>query len=312
MFLHPAHTDMDQNVVIDLAYIPGSETCFYTVLRSGALSVGDIRTSDIIQWTDRLDMIKPAMMKTTESQYELFISARRSEIKLWDVRGNTLKCVQWYSKHKAESLPIGFDLLNYGKYLATGSDDGCVYIYAVCTGHLVRKIKLGNGHVQSCCAESVDAMSFYVTFNNARCLGVVDTEASDIEHQPTSVEDITEAYGKMAWNAAVSMYTVRLVKHVELLLGDSPYSHNDWFSVLQASQLPESQELLSLITTEYQRQFEVMKPQLNSDLHAYYLRRNHKDSGPKPRITRKSSQGPLVRKDVSSASTLSGRQNPHC
>lgn len=301
LLVHPNHNEMDLNVIMDVTFLPDSETCFYLVQRSNRLSLGDVRTQRLIQWSSAIDMTKPTKIKSAETTHQVFISARRSEIKLWDVRVNTPHCVQFYSQHRAETLPVEFDLLGYGKYLATGSDDGCAYIYATATGRLLRTIKLGHGLVQSCCAESPDSLSFYVSFNNSQCLGVVDTVGADVQCHSASVEEINNAYRANAWNAALGTYTKRLVVHLQHLLGEQPYSRGDWFHVLQTSRDPESQELCALISREYQRQLEAVDSLVSDEIKAC-LRRTENPAESRQSLpsedTRRSSEAPRVRKDT--------------
>ncbi len=274
MFMHPDHGEIELNVLMDLAFLPGSQACFYMMQRSGRLSLADLRCNDLIQWTALLEMSRPSTMKTMESPCQVMISARANEIKLWDIRATPPLCVQHYNQHKSESLPLGFDFLCYEKYLATGSDDGYAYIYETVTGCLVRKIRLGHGQVQSCCAESPDSLSFFASFDNAKCLGLVDTAGSDCGHEYTSTEQIKAAYSKIAWIAAVSKYTERLITQVQHLIGQTPYARDNWLEVLRASEENQSKELLSLVEAEYHSQLQASTPELVQDLNAFYNRKN--------------------------------------
>lgn len=306
MCLHPNYNEIDLNVAMDLAFVPESNTCFYMVQRTSRLSLFDIRVKSMLQWTTLLDMGKPAKIKPLENPYQLLISTRGSQIKLWDIRTFPPACVQIYNKHRSESLPLGFDLLCYGKYLATGSDDSSAYIYDTCTGELVKQVQLGNGHVQSCCAESSDSLSFFVSFNNSRHLGLVDTEGLDIRHEAQSTAQIKDAYSKMAWNTALGKHTGRLVLHIQRLLGGTPYAHDDWLETLRAAEDRESKELLELIEAEYQRQLEATTPVLVKDLSAFFGReKDEPNHGNKAEnqlfvpVKRQSSQAPKVLKEIS-------------
>jgi len=272
MFLHPSHNEMEINVIMDLAFVPGSDSCFYILQRTGRLTIGDLRVRDLIQWTMLLEMTRPSKMKTTENSHQVIVSARGNEIKLWDIRSTPSLCVQKYCQHKSESLPLGFDFLCFEKYLATGSDDGCAYIYETLTGRLVRKIKLGNGQVHSCCAESPDSLSFFASFDNASYLGLIDTEGIVNPHEPKSTEQIKEGYSKMAWSAVLSKYSERLVLQAQHLAGDIPYNHDNWLGVLRASETRESKELLSAVEAQYRAQVDFLVPVLVSDLNACFQR----------------------------------------
>jgi hypothetical protein len=301
MFMHPNHDEMEINVLMDLAFLPGSLSCFYMMQRSGRLSLADLRCNDLIQWTALLGMSRPSAMKTMESPCQVMISARANEIKLWDIRATPPLCVQHYNQHKSESLPLGFDFLCYEKYLATGSDDGYAYIYETVTGCLVRKIKLGHGQVQSCCAESPDSFSFFASFDNARCLGLVDTAGSDCEHEYTSTEQIKEVYNKIALDTTLSKFTQRLVTQVRSLMAGAPYGLNNWLEILRLSDTKESKDLLADIEVEYQHQLEFSTPALVRDLTEFYKQKT-KPLNPKHkqhRGTMRSSLAPKLKKEIS-------------
>ena len=299
MFMHPNHDEMELNVLMDLAFLPESQSCFYMMQRSGRLSLADLRCGGLIQWTALLEMSRPSAMKTMESPYQIMISARANEIKLWDIRATPTLYVQRYNQHKSESLPLSFDFLCYEKYLASGSDDGYAYIYETATGCLVRKIKLGHGQVQSCCAESPDSLSFFASFDNARYVGLVDTAGSDCGHEYTSTEQIKATYSKMAWGAAVSKYTERLVAEVNHLVGLTPHGQDNWLQILRASEENQSKELLSIIEAEYHSQLQASAPALVHDLNTFYNRKNVlKISAKRPFRNRSfSSYAPKIRKE---------------
>lgn len=300
MFMHPNHDEMQINVLMDLAFLPDSQSCFYMMQRSGRLSLADLRCRDLIQWTALLGMSRPSAMRTMESPYQVMISARANEIKLWDIRATPPVCVQRYNQHKSESLPLSFDFLCYEKYLATGSDDGYAYVYETMTGSLVRKIKLGHGQVQSCCAESPDSLSFFASFDNARCLGLVDTEGSDCVHEYTSIEQIKEVYNKIAWDSTLSKFTQRLVTQVRTLMAGAPYGHHNWLEILRLSDTTESKELLANIEVEYQHQLELSTPVLVRDLTEFYKQKTKPVNSKckRHRGTLSSSLAPKVKKET--------------
>jgi len=273
MFVHPHHDETELNVLMDLAFLPGSDSCFYMLQRSGRLSLADLRVRDYVQWTTHLDMTKPSKMKTLGNQNQVLISARGSEVKLWETRTSPVACIQRYTEHKSDNLPLGFDTLQYDKYLATGSDDGYVYIYEVSTGCLMRKIRLGSGQLQCCCAESPDSLSFFVSFEDARYLGLVDTEGTDLVHEFASTEQIKDLYSKKAWDNALGKFTQRLAVHMQHLMGGTPYGQNNWVVVLRTSEEKESKELLGEIEAEYSLQLEVSTPALVRDLTAFHQRK---------------------------------------
>lgn len=308
MFLHPNHNEMEINVIMDLAFQPESDSCFYTLQRTGRLSIGDLRIRDLIQWTTLLEMPRPSTMKTMENSYQIVISARESQIKLWDIRTTSPICVQRYCQHKSESLPLGFDFLCYGKYLASGSDDGHAYIYETLTGHLLRKLKLGNGQVQSCCAESPDSLSFFTSFDNARYLGLIDTEGLNSVHEHTSTEQIKETYRKIAMDTALSKFTQRLVIQARRLVAGAPFGHNNWLEILRTSEEKESKDLMREIDEEYLRQLENSTPHLVRDLTDFYARSIdsvcQKTLKREPKVLWKSTLAPKIRTEAALGSKV--------
>lgn len=307
MYLHPNWAEIQLNVLMDLAFMPGSDSCFLMLQRSGRLTFADLRVRDFIQWTTQLGMAKPSMLKILENQHQFLISARESEMRLWDIRASPPACVQLYAQHKAESLPIGFDFLAYEKYVVTGSDDGCAYIYETLTGCLARKIKLGNGQqLNSCCAESPDSLSFFATFDSARYLGLVDSEGTDISHEFATTAQIKDAYSKNAWDAALGKFTERLTLHMQRLMGGTPYAQNNWVVLLRASEEDESRKLLTEIEAEYNLQLEASSPALVKDLTAFHERKQASLHSAAPlkvpvRQKRCGSMAPRVRKDCAFA-----------
>lgn len=302
MFLHPNHDEMELNALMSLAFLPGSNSCFYMIQRVGRLSIGDLRGKNLIQWTSRLDMTKLANMKIMENPHQVAISARENDIKLWDIRSSPIH-IQKYCQHQSASLPLGFDFLCYEKYLATGSDDGCVYIYDTLTGSLIRKIKLGHGQVQTCCAESLDSLSFFASFDNARCLGLIDTEGIGNLHEANSTEQIKEGYSKTAWSIALSKYSERLALQVQHLTGETHYGQDNWLEVLRGSEARESRELLSAVEAEYRTQVQLSVPALVSDLNAFFQRNKAFEMiadkpCPRPVVRFCSSFAPRVRREA--------------
>lgn len=265
MFVHPNHTEMELNVLMDLAFCPGSEFCCYLLQRSGRLSLADLRVKDLLQWTVLLDLPKPSQMKLMENGYQLVISARESQIRLLDLRTSPLASVQRYCQHKSESLPLGFDFLAYGKYIVSGSDDGCAYVYEVCTGRVVRKVRLGNGQVQACCAESADSLSFFVSFNNSRTLGLVDTAGIEFRPIPHSQSEKEQK----AWNFAIGKFSNELILHIQSLDNSISFNYERLMTALRTAEDQASKELLGRIEGEYQRQLEALEPAVRSDFPSF-------------------------------------------
>jgi WD40 repeat protein len=73
--------------------------------------------------------------------YNTFLtSSSDNTIKLWDLRvGNAIRTFSGH--HQNRSLTIGFDISNCYRYLLTGSEDRCAYVYDVGSGQLVEKTK---------------------------------------------------------------------------------------------------------------------------------------------------------------------------
>jgi len=259
MFVHPNHTEMELNVLMDLAFQHGSEFCFYILQRTGRLSMADLRVKSLLQWTVLLDLPKPSQMKLLENEYQMVISARESQIKLLDLRTSPAVSAQCYSQHTSESLPLGFDFLGYEKYIVSGSDDGFAYIYELCTGRLVKKVRLGNGQVQACCAESVDSLSFFATFNNSRSLGFVDT--AGIKPLP----HIQSEYQQIAWNSAIAKFSSQLILHIQSLEGSISFNYDRMVSTLRTMQDRASKDMLGQIEAEYQRLLEASGPAASRD-----------------------------------------------
>uniref|UniRef100_A0A8C2SXD1 WD repeat domain 27 n=1 Tax=Coturnix japonica TaxID=93934 RepID=A0A8C2SXD1_COTJA len=60
--------------------------------------------------------------------YNLFMTTAVGDgIKLWDLR--TLKCERRFEGHSSRSYPCGIAVSPCGKFIASGSDDKCAYIY---------------------------------------------------------------------------------------------------------------------------------------------------------------------------------------
>lgn len=305
MFLHPNHNEMELNVIMDLAFRPESEHCFYILQRTGRLSFADLRCKDLLQWTALLDMPKPSQMKVMENEYQLVVSARESQIKMLDLRTTPSTPVHCYSQHKSQGLPLSFDFLCYEKYLATGSDDGSAYIYETSTGLLVRKISLCKEQVQACCAEAPDSLSFFVTFNNARCLGLVDTVGTEELSEQQSAEQIKREYSKMAWNSAIGKFSYQVIMHVERLGSTVSFNNERILSVLRTAEDRESKLLLEEIEAEYRRQIEATAPAFVRDLTSFYEGKEVKYPANLPnfrgQIVRKSVLAPKVRREWSTA-----------
>lgn len=71
--------------------------------------------------------------------YDLFLTSAAGDcIKLWDLRAN--RCVRRYEGHLNRSYPCGVDLSPCGKYVVTGAEDKCVYVYDIRGGTYCSKL----------------------------------------------------------------------------------------------------------------------------------------------------------------------------
>nr|XP_022329336.1 WD repeat-containing protein 27-like [Crassostrea virginica] len=71
--------------------------------------------------------------------YDLFLTSAAGDcIKLWDLRAN--RCVRRYEGHLNRSFPCGVDLSPCGKYVVTGAEDKCVYVYDIRGGTYCSKL----------------------------------------------------------------------------------------------------------------------------------------------------------------------------
>lgn len=270
MFLHPNHSETELNVIMDLAFKPDSEQCFYILQRSNRLSLADMRCRELLQWTTLLDVTKPSQMKVRGNGYQLVVSARESQIMMLDLRTTPFIPTQTYSQHQSQGLPLSFDFLYYEKYLSTGSDDGSVYIYEISTGLLVRKIPISTEPVQSCCSEAPDSLSFFVTFSNSRYLGFVDTVGTTEGRERLSAAEIKREYSKMAWKNAIQKYSFQVIMYLERLGNEVIFNNERILSVLRAAEDPESKLMLKNIEEEYERQLEATAPAFVRDLTSFY------------------------------------------
>eukprot|EP01137_Pigoraptor_chileana_P016279 Opistho-2@72975 len=81
----------------------------------------------------------------TPTDHDLFATAAAGDaIKLWDIR--TQKCVRRFEGHSNRALPVGFAFSPCGRFLATGSEDRCAYVYDIGSGTYTHKLQ---GHSDS-------------------------------------------------------------------------------------------------------------------------------------------------------------------
>ncbi|XP_060577930.1 WD repeat-containing protein 27-like isoform X2 [Ruditapes philippinarum] len=74
------------------------------------------------------------------SAYDLFASAAAGDcIKLWDLRTN--RCVRRYEGHLNRVHPCGLSFSPCGRFIATGSEDKCSYIFDMRSGTFLHKLQ---------------------------------------------------------------------------------------------------------------------------------------------------------------------------
>ncbi|XP_049686883.1 WD repeat-containing protein 27 [Accipiter gentilis] len=77
--------------------------------------------------------------------YNLFMTTAAGDgIKLWDLR--TLRCERRFEGHSSRSYPCGISVSPCGRFIATGSDDKCAYIYEMRSSTFSHKL---GGHTES-------------------------------------------------------------------------------------------------------------------------------------------------------------------
>ncbi|KAM9382886.1 WD repeat-containing protein 27 [Phaethornis superciliosus] len=77
--------------------------------------------------------------------YNLFMTTAAGDgIKLWDLR--TLRCERRFEGHSSRCYPCGIAVSPCGRFIASGSDDKCAYIYEMCSSTFSHKL---GGHRES-------------------------------------------------------------------------------------------------------------------------------------------------------------------
>ncbi|XP_043928751.1 WD repeat-containing protein 27 [Protopterus annectens] len=77
--------------------------------------------------------------------YNLFLTTAVTDgIKLWDMR--TMRCVRRYEGHLNRSLSCRINISSCGRFIATGSEDRCAYIYDINSSTYIHKL---TGHKDS-------------------------------------------------------------------------------------------------------------------------------------------------------------------
>ncbi|XP_042651565.1 WD repeat-containing protein 27 [Tyto alba] len=77
--------------------------------------------------------------------YNLFVTTAAGDgIKLWDLR--TLRCERHFEGHSSRCYPCGIAVSPCGRFIASGSDDKCAYIYQMRSSSFSHKLR---GHTDS-------------------------------------------------------------------------------------------------------------------------------------------------------------------
>lgn len=85
---------------------------------------------------------------SSEENMNLFLTAATDHsIKMWDLRSKN--CVRMFSQHRNSTQTIGNTMSYDGKYVITGSEDRCVYVYDVRNGNCAHKLQAMHADVIS-------------------------------------------------------------------------------------------------------------------------------------------------------------------
>ncbi|XP_064402909.1 WD repeat-containing protein 27-like isoform X2 [Halichondria panicea] len=72
--------------------------------------------------------------------YDLYLTAAVTDgIKLWDMRAN--RCVSRFASHRNHALPVAATFSPCGRFIATGSEDKCAYVYDLRSSSPLHKFK---------------------------------------------------------------------------------------------------------------------------------------------------------------------------
>ncbi len=87
-------------------------------------------------------------VEPSDENSQLFLSASTdNSIKMWDIRAKS--CVRMFSQHRNTTQIIGNALSVDGRYVVTGSEDRCIYVYDVRNGTLAHKLQAMHSDVVS-------------------------------------------------------------------------------------------------------------------------------------------------------------------
>ena len=260
---------------MDLNFDPNHPCIFYVLQRSGHLSLWDIRAKRILQWQTRCHLGRTSFLKICSDSLHIATSARSSEIKLWDIRtlsaGNSVnRYIQIYNKHMSEKLALGFDFLQYERFIVTGSDSLNALIYDTLTGEPVQQVALGPGQVNTVCALNSGALSFFVVYMDGKYLGIVDSEGPTISHEFTSTEQIKAMFSKEAWDEVLSRNVDRLLEATRAVQQTVGINYDEMFATVRNSDLPKCKQLVGDLTSQYEANIKASTPRLVQAFQQYF------------------------------------------
>lgn len=301
----PNQEALEIEAIMDLAFQTESEMCFYALQRCGFLVIGDLRSPETFQHRARVHCGRGSFLKVSEVPTRFLTSARSDGAKLWDLRrfsSNTQPSdyLQKYNKHTSQHVPLGHDFLRFEKFVVTGSDDGQAYIYDTLTGQLEKQLKLSSERTQHCCGESVDSISFYASFFNARILGYVSTDGPLITHLPKSTKEIKDEYNKLAWDTAISQYSDQVLMMVRSSPGRLPTTYDQWLDIVRTNRDEASQQLAEKIREAYTEALKASTPGLVRDMSRFHQDKEKSKATPKRSKKRGklSSLAPIVKREL--------------
>lgn len=275
----PRDPNVELNAIMDMAFDPTQASIFYVLQRSGHLSLLDIRTPRLRQWHTKCHNHRTSFLKVCQNSTHLVTAARGNEIKMWDLRrvsgsDSVQHYLQIYNQHVSEKLALGIDLLNYERFLVTGSDSFYAVLYDTLTGEVVRKVSLGPGQVGTVCAQNSDTFSFYTVFMNGKYLGLVDTVGETLEHDYTSAEQIKAMYSKEAWDEVLSRNVDRLLEASRAAQQTVAINYDEMLAIVRNSDLAICKKLLNDLTEQYEANIKASTPQLVQAFQAFYTRQS--------------------------------------
>lgn len=275
------YSEVELNAVMALEFDPRATNVFYTLQRSGHLTMCDLRTPVLRQAHVYGHRGRGSSLRVCHDSERVATSARGSEIKLWDWRriGGTHavdQYVQIYKQHQSEKSALGFDFLMNEQFLVTGSDSYYAHIYNTLSGELVESIQIAPEPVTSVAALSRSHISFYVIYRNGQRVGLVDTEGDSIRHQFANCGEIKALYDREAWEKAVFSNIDRVIEAARAVQTDIPVSYEHMMPIVRSSDLPICKSLMQELGQIYDASIKASTPSLVRDMQAFYKLQNER------------------------------------